>query len=126
MAQSRQRIRSRSYQCCSLCLCSEDRLLQELSVSLAVNCTILANSYSAFEIKDIHHKEPPPKHILEDVTAKGGDLLTRTVQGYHHPTVEEGDASAAEEMTTPTADRMDVDEPGSGAGRSTRGEDYTN
>ena len=75
-------------------------------------------------MKELHGKEPPPKQILEDVTAKGGDLLTRTMQSYRHPTVEDADGSGADEVTTPTADKADMDEPGSGAGRSTRGMTY--
>ena len=33
---------------------------------------------AAYEITTIHKKEPPPKELLEDVSAKGGSLLTRT------------------------------------------------
>ncbi|KKA27310.1 hypothetical protein TD95_004006 [Thielaviopsis punctulata] len=37
---------------------------------------------AAYEIKFIHNQEPPPKDILEDVTAKGAGLLTRTRENY--------------------------------------------
>ncbi|KAL8704508.1 MAG: hypothetical protein Q9201_002317 [Fulgogasparrea decipioides] len=83
--------------------------------------TAYYKNLAAFEIKHLHNKEPPPKTILEDVTAKGGDLLTRTIQSYRHPTVEDGEGSGVDEVTTPTGDKMDIDEPGSGTGRSTRG-----
>ncbi|KAL8867834.1 MAG: hypothetical protein Q9174_005399 [Haloplaca sp. 1 TL-2023] len=76
---------------------------------------------SAYEMQEVHGKEAPPKQILENVTAKGGDILTRTVQSYRHPTVEDADGSGVDEVTTPTADKADMDESGSGAGRSTRG-----
>ncbi|KAI4113536.1 MAG: hypothetical protein LQ338_008160 [Usnochroma carphineum] len=76
---------------------------------------------AAFEIKDHHNKTPPPKEVLEDLTAKGGDLLIRTVQNYRQPTVEDAEASGEEEVTTPNGDKMDIDEPGSGTPRSTRG-----
>lgn len=37
---------------------------------------------AAYEISTIHGKEPPPKDILEDVTAKGAGLLTRTRENF--------------------------------------------
>ncbi|KAL8686297.1 MAG: hypothetical protein Q9218_007203 [Villophora microphyllina] len=82
--------------------------------------TIYYKNLAAFEIKDFHKREPPPKEILEDLTARGGDLLNRTVQNYQ-ATVEDAEPSGDEEAATPNADKMDIDEPGSGAGRSTRG-----
>ncbi|KAJ2894660.1 hypothetical protein MKZ38_007318 [Zalerion maritima] len=33
---------------------------------------------AAYEIKSVHNQEPPPKELLEDQSAKGGSLLTRT------------------------------------------------
>ncbi|KAL8932389.1 MAG: hypothetical protein Q9211_006343, partial [Gyalolechia sp. 1 TL-2023] len=91
--------------------------------NLASLSTHLANFKSAFEIKDHHKKTPPPKAILEDVTAKGGDLLSRTVENYRQRMVEDTEASGEEEVRTPDGgDKMDLDEPGSGTGRSTRGQ----
>ncbi|KAL8904254.1 MAG: hypothetical protein Q9171_007117, partial [Xanthocarpia ochracea] len=84
--------------------------------------TVYYKNLAAFEIKDRFKREPPPKEILEDVTAKGGDLLTRTVQNYSQPSIEDAEPSGDDEVTTPNAgDKMDIDEPGSGTGRSTRG-----
>lgn len=84
--------------------------------------TVYYKNLAAFEIVDYHKKTPPPRAILEDVTAKGGDLLTRTVNNYRQPTIEDAEASGEEEVRTPEAgDKMDLDEPGSGTGRSTRG-----
>ncbi|KAL8799943.1 MAG: hypothetical protein Q9200_007404 [Gallowayella weberi] len=83
---------------------------------------LFADVSSAFEIKDRYNREPPPKEILEDVTARGGDLLTRTVANYRQPSAEETVASGDDEATTPNGgDKMDLDEPGSGTGRTTRG-----
>ncbi|KAL8712708.1 MAG: hypothetical protein Q9225_006907, partial [Loekoesia sp. 1 TL-2023] len=83
--------------------------------------TAYYKNLAAFEIKDHHNKTPPPREILEDVTAKGGDLLSRTLGNYRQPTVEEAEASGEEEVKTPEGgDKMDLDEPGSGTGRSTR------
>ena len=81
----------------------------------------------AYEIKTIHNKEPPPKEILENLTAKGGDLLSRTVETFKGSTsrdsygAQDSDGSSGEEIRTPKDERMDIDDPGSGAGRSTRG-----
>ncbi|KAL8728104.1 MAG: hypothetical protein Q9166_005629 [cf. Caloplaca sp. 2 TL-2023] len=84
--------------------------------------TVYYKNLAAFEIKDRYNKEPPPKEILEYITARGGDLLTRTVEIYRQPTVEDAEPSGDDEVTTPNGgDRMDLDEPGSGTGRSTRG-----
>lgn len=82
--------------------------------------TVYYRHLAAYEIKTVHGKEPPPKEILEEVSARGGDLLNRTVENYPlaRP-VEEEDGDG-----TPNADKMEVDDPGSGrAMRGTRGSD---
>lgn len=89
--------------------------------------------FRAYEISTIHNREPPPPSILEDVSAKGGDLLNRTVENYF-PTGSrepdrlrngESDSEESDEngepKKTPKPDKMDMDEPGS-TGRVTRGE----
>jgi chromatin structure-remodeling complex subunit RSC9 len=63
------------------------------------------------------------------VSAKGGDLLSRTTENYLRPVSREtrllnGEEDSEEsdedgEKGTPRADKMDIDEPGS-LGRSTR------
>ncbi|KAL8686476.1 MAG: hypothetical protein Q9224_005437, partial [Gallowayella concinna] len=84
--------------------------------------TVYYKSLAAFEIKERYNREPPPKEILEQVTARGGDLLTRTVANYRQPSAEEQVASGDDEVTTPNGgDKMDLDDPGSGTGRTTRG-----
>ena len=83
--------------------------------------------HSAYEIKAIHNQEPPPKDILENLTAKGGDLLKRTVENFRMPSGNYGNAqdsdASGDESKTPKEEKMDVDEPGSG-GRTTRGRSY--
>jgi chromatin structure-remodeling complex subunit RSC9 len=84
---------------------------------------------SAYEISTFHKREPPPKEILEDVSAKGGDLLNRTLENYLPRSSREADnlangdrSDSEDEQNTPRAgDRMDIDEPGSTGGRATRG-----
>jgi chromatin structure-remodeling complex subunit RSC9 len=80
----------------------------------------------AYEISNHWDKEPPPKEILEEVTAKGGNVMTRTLDNFTRPTpreqtnLENGDASdASPEQKTPKEEKMD-DDPGSASGR-TRG-----
>jgi chromatin structure-remodeling complex subunit RSC9 len=84
----------------------------------------------AYEISTFHKKEPPPKEILEDVTAKGGDLLNRTLENFTPRISREaenlvnGDDDSDMEQRTPGQDKMDVDEPGSTGGRITRGKSH--
>lgn len=80
---------------------------------------------SAYEISTIHGKEPPPKEILEDVTAKGGGLLNRTLTNYRPSGRRETGALGLEDASdddgTPVRDMAgSEDTPGSG-GRVTRG-----
>ncbi|KAH7057065.1 RSC complex subunit Rsc9 [Macrophomina phaseolina] len=86
---------------------------------------------AAYEITNLHGKEPPPKEILEDVTAKGGNLLTRTKENFLAPNNREleslangqdkdSDASDDENEKTPKEDKMDIDEPPGSTGRVTR------
>jgi len=86
-------------------------------------------TFSAFEIVEVHKQEPPPKEILEDVSAKGADLLHRTLENFHRsigrdePTANGVDHDGSEDdgRGTPRGDRMDLDEPGSGGARAARG-----
>jgi chromatin structure-remodeling complex subunit RSC9 len=82
---------------------------------------------AAYEISTIHNKEPPPREILEDITAKGGGLLTRTLENYRPSTRRETGAlgnpesEASGDDMTPARERGGSEEaPGSG-GRVTRG-----
>lgn len=80
---------------------------------------------SAYALKRVHKKEPPPKEILEDITAKGGDLLSRSTETFRTPQKHEhvangndSEGSDGDASRTPKPDRMDIDEPASGERRS--------
>jgi chromatin structure-remodeling complex subunit RSC9 len=82
---------------------------------------------AAYEISTVYGKEPPPREILEDTTAKGGGLLTRTLENYRPSARRETGALGNEQSEasgddgTPARDRHGSEEtPGSG-GRVTRG-----
>ena len=82
---------------------------------------------AAYEISTVHGKEPPPKEILEDQTAKGSGLLTRTMENYRPSNRRETgtfgneNSEASGDDGTPVRDRHGSEEaPGSG-GRVTRG-----
>jgi chromatin structure-remodeling complex subunit RSC9 len=83
----------------------------------------------AYEITNHWQKEPPPKEILEEVTAKGGNVMGRTLENFSKPpTRDEKLAEAAEAsdtspgQTTPKEEKPDImEDPGSAAGRSSRG-----
>lgn len=70
---------------------------------------------------------PPPKEILEDLTAKGGDLLNRSMENYAPKVSREEqnllngkDSDSEGDDKTPKDDKMDVDELGNTPGRATR------
>ncbi|KAF2171253.1 hypothetical protein M409DRAFT_63608 [Zasmidium cellare ATCC 36951] len=83
----------------------------------------------AYEISTHWEKEPPPKEILEEVTAKGGNVMTRTLENFVRPatrdqdSLQNGDASdTSPEQKTPKEEKVETtEEPGSATGRSTRG-----
>lgn len=104
------------------------------SPSLNTQAFLVKSAYyknlAAYEISTVHKREPPPKEVLEDVTAKGGDLLNRTVENFFGPgsrearlrngeDVSDDDEDDGDAKKTPSQDKMDVDEPGS-TGRATR------
>jgi hypothetical protein len=108
----------------------EDCILQEPCVRRDLARSGHTDDFSAYEITTFHKRDPPPKEILEDLTAKGGDLLNRTLENYHrraHPREVDILANGAEsetddnEHTTPKADRMDLDDAPGSSGRVTRG-----
>jgi chromatin structure-remodeling complex subunit RSC9 len=87
----------------------------------------LTNMPSAYEISTFHKQEPPPKEILEDLTAKGGDLLNRTLENYHRRARKEiedlqngVESDSENEHDTPKGDKMDLDETPNSTGRVTR------
>lgn len=75
---------------------------------------------AAYEIKTVHGQEPPPKDILEDVTAKGSGLLKRTRENFQRGSK----ASAVESVAsgddgTPSRERPAAETPNSS--RASRG-----
>ncbi|KAG5931612.1 hypothetical protein E4U53_001687 [Claviceps sorghi] len=71
---------------------------------------------AAYEIKTIHNQEPPPKEILEDVTAKGASLLSRTLENFRpkrDSTANPGDSAASGDDGTPTRERSAPEAPSS-------------
>lgn len=73
----------------------------------------------AYEISTHWKKEPPPKEILEEMTAKGGNVMTRTLENYSPRVVEEpenaqpgGNSDGSPERKTPNGEKTEED-PGS-------------
>ncbi|OQO03909.1 hypothetical protein B0A48_10551 [Cryoendolithus antarcticus] len=83
----------------------------------------------AYEITNHWEKEPPPKEIVEEVTAKGGNVMSRTLENFVKPPSREeklagdGDASdGSPSQKTPKEEKGDPsEEPGSATGRTSRG-----
>lgn len=78
---------------------------------------------AAYEIKTVHGKEPPPKEILEDVTAKGANLLSRTLEnfrGKRDSNIGGHDSAASGDDGTPARERPPTGDL-SASGRASRG-----
>ncbi|KFA63604.1 hypothetical protein S40285_04138 [Stachybotrys chlorohalonatus IBT 40285] len=78
---------------------------------------------AAYEISTVHGKEPPPRDILEDVTAKGAGLLTRTRENYRgkrESNIGAADSAASGDDGTPARERPAVDAAAASA-RASRG-----
>ncbi|KIX03729.1 uncharacterized protein Z518_07282 [Rhinocladiella mackenziei CBS 650.93] len=91
--------------------------------------TAYYKNLAAYEIAKYWGEEPPPKEILEDLSARGGNLRTRTLENYRVPeaasrpndsTVVDGGESVDEEQTTPKREKTEAEEPGSGSRYPTR------
>lgn len=89
--------------------------------------TLYYKNLAAYEISTVHGKEPPPKELLEETTARGGSLLTRTAENFRPTirreasTLQDGMSGESGDDGTPVRDRAGSEEaPGSG-GRATRG-----
>ncbi|KZL78534.1 RSC complex subunit RSC9 (arid/bright DNA binding domain-containing protein) [Colletotrichum tofieldiae] len=80
---------------------------------------------AAYEIKFVHGKEPPPKDILEDVSAKGGGLLSRTRENFRGAKRDSGtvgdSAAASGDDGTPTRERPTPDAAPTSSVRASRG-----
>ncbi|ETI19352.1 hypothetical protein G647_09184 [Cladophialophora carrionii CBS 160.54] len=91
--------------------------------------TVYYKNLAAYEIATYWGEEPPPKEILEDISARGGDLRKRTLDNYAvgnlRPTIDGsmGDGageSQEEEQLTPKREKMESEEPGSASRYPTR------
>lgn len=88
---------------------------------------IYYKSLVAFEISNHWKREPPPKEILEDVSAKGANVMTRTMENFVKPQSREEvklqeNGSATSDQQTPKEEKAEfLEDPGSAAGRTTRG-----
>ena len=88
--------------------------------------TLYYKQLGAYEIAKYWNETPPPKEILEDQTAKGGDLRSRTVANYNpggmreSMSLQDTQDSADDDQTTPKKDRAELEEPGSGGRYPTR------
>ncbi|EAQ85183.1 hypothetical protein CHGG_09197 [Chaetomium globosum CBS 148.51] len=78
---------------------------------------IFYKNLAAYEIKTVHNKEPPPPEILEFTTAKGGSLLTRTLETFQARAKTDREGST--EDGTPSRERRAEETPASG--RASRG-----
>ena len=78
---------------------------------------IFYKQLAAYEIKTVHNKEPPPPEILEFTTAKGGSLLTRTLENFQARIKADKDESGDD--GTPSRERRPEETPSSG--RASRG-----
>jgi chromatin structure-remodeling complex subunit RSC9 len=78
---------------------------------------IFYKNLAAYEIKTVHNREPPPPEILEFTTAKGGSLLTRTLETFQART--KADREGSTEDGTPSRERRTEETPTSG--RASRG-----
>ena len=77
--------------------------------------------HSAYEIKYHWGEDPPPPEILENLTAKGGDVRKRTLENFNVPGPREtglladGVESAEDEQKTPrVGNGTETEEAGSG------------
>ncbi|KIW29555.1 uncharacterized protein PV07_05366 [Cladophialophora immunda] len=95
--------------------------------------TVYYKNLAAYEISTYWGEEPPPREILEDLSAKGGDLRTRTLENYpvpHRPAIEmampdggaesEADSSEDEIQVTPKREKTEPEEQGSASRYPTR------
>ncbi|KAF3761785.1 hypothetical protein M406DRAFT_95050 [Cryphonectria parasitica EP155] len=76
---------------------------------------------AAYEIRTVHNKTPPPPEILEEVSAKGGNLLTRTLENYRprDRSTAQNSPQPSGDDGTPARDSKQEDTPSSG--RAARG-----
>ncbi|KAK3682571.1 hypothetical protein B0T22DRAFT_288540 [Podospora appendiculata] len=79
---------------------------------------IFYKQLAAYEIKTVHKRDPPPPEILEFTTAKGGSLLSRTMENFTAKG-NKADKDESGDDGTPSRERRPEETPGSG--RASRG-----
>ncbi|KIX98409.1 uncharacterized protein Z520_05710 [Fonsecaea multimorphosa CBS 102226] len=95
--------------------------------------TVYYKNLAAYEIATFWGEEPPPREILEDISAKGGDLRTRTLENYSapnyraaiDPAMADGgganvDSGEDEIQVTPKREKTEPEEQGSASRYPTR------
>ncbi|KAI9723834.1 MAG: Chromatin structure-remodeling complex protein rsc9 [Chrysothrix sp. TS-e1954] len=80
----------------------------------------------AYEIKNLHNEEPPPKEIVEEQSARGGDVRKRTLDNYERPPKREvipvnGFEDDSGNEKTSKQEGIETDEHGGLGARSSRG-----
>lgn len=93
-------------------------------------CAMSDKMDRAYEIKYHWREEPPPPEIVENLTAKGGDVRKRTLDNFNVPGTREtglladGLESVEDEHKTPrVGNTMENEEAGS-AGRYSTSKDF--
>lgn len=80
---------------------------------------------AAYEISTHWGEEPPPREILEDLTARGGGLRSRTIMNFVPPVKKDGVTNDFSEASgddgTPSKDRNTSEDTPSSIGRASRG-----
>ncbi|KAF2223452.1 hypothetical protein BDZ85DRAFT_261605 [Elsinoe ampelina] len=77
---------------------------------------------AAFEISDHWKEDPPPREILEDLTAKGGNIRGRTLENFERrPNRETEKLANGEESDSGDESKSPNADDGNATGRSSRG-----
>ena len=69
--------------------------------------SLLIRNHRAYEIATYWGEEPPPREILEDVSAKGGFLRTRTLENYSASNARDGGNDSTIIDAADTTDQLD-------------------
>jgi chromatin structure-remodeling complex subunit RSC9 len=75
----------------------------------------------AYEIATHWGKEPPPKEILEDLTAKGGGVMSRSLDSFQRPSTRDGSLGHGNSSENEQQQESKDDDGEPGSVRSTRG-----
>ncbi|KAK7742288.1 Chromatin structure-remodeling complex protein rsc9 [Cytospora paraplurivora] len=85
--------------------------------------TLYYKNLAAYEIRTVYNKTPPPPEILEDLSARGSGILTRTLEGFtpknRRSSTAQNSPQPSGDDGTPARDSKPEDTPSSG--RAARG-----